>query len=253
MKVIHLGTGTSQGVPIIGCHCAVCQSNNPKDKRLRTSAYIEYKGKSFVIDTGPDFRQQMLREHIEHLDFVLYTHNHKDHLGGLDDIRSFNHLQKQRMDIYANKMVCKCIKNEFPYAFSRHPYPGVPELNLHTINKDKFNVQGIDIQPIQVVHLEMPILGFRIDNFAYITDASYIAPKEKDKLRNLDVLILNALGKKKHYSHFNLEEALAVVDEIKPKRTYFTHMSCRMGLYEETEKELPENCHLGYDGLQIEL
>ncbi|MBO4582073.1 MAG: MBL fold metallo-hydrolase [Bacteroidales bacterium] len=255
MKIILLGTGTSQGVPIIGCQCKVCRSADSKDHRLRSSVYIEHKGKSFVIDTGPDFRAQMLREHITHLDFLLFTHQHKDHLGGLDDIRAFNHLQKQVMDVYANSATCQSIRDEFPYAFCDNPYPGVPEIKLHTIGKDAFDVQGIHIIPIQLMHMHMPILGYRIDNFAYITDANYIAPEETAKLHGLDILILDALRKKKHYSHFNVEEALQLVNEIKPKRTYFTHISHDMGLHAQEDSHfatLPCYCRLGYDGLQLE-
>lgn len=257
MKIILLGTGTSQGVPIIGCNCKVCRSPHTKDKRLRSSVYVEHKGKAFVIDTGPDFRTQMLREHITHLDFVLYTHQHKDHLGGLDDIRSFNHLQKQAMDVYANPATCQCIRNEFPYAFCENPYPGVPEINLHPLQDTQpIDVQGIHIIPIQVKHMNLPILGYRIHNFAYITDASYIAPEEIEKLHGLDLLVLDALRKEKHYSHYNVEQALDLINTIHPKYTYFTHISHYMGIHDEVNNEFKQAgypCRLGYDGLTIEI
>lgn len=255
MKITLLGTGTSQGIPIIGCKCKTCLSSNPKDKRLRTSVYIAHKGKQFVIDTGPDFRQQMLRENIEHIDFLLFTHNHKDHIAGLDDIRAFNHIQKQPIDIYANAMTCRCIHNEFSYAFYDNPYPGVPEITLHEIDSKPFSIQGIDIQPIDVIHFKLPILAYRIDNFAYITDASYIADSEIDKLYNLDLLVVDALRIEKHYSHFCLEEALNLVKKIQPKQTIFTHISHYMGLHEEVNNTLLKgtSCQLGYDGLSIEI
>ena len=253
MRITFLGTGTSQGVPVITCECEVCRSINPKDKRLRSSVLIEHQGKIFVIDTGPDFRQQMLREEVKHVDFVLLTHEHKDHTAGLDDIRAFNFCQKENINVYANKRTCCAIRSEFAYAFSEYKYPGVPEINLCEINNTPFKAKCIYIQPIDVYHFKLPVLGFRIDKMAYITDANSIPEKEMHKLQNLDLLILNALGIKHHYSHFNLEEALQIVDRIKPKTAFFTHISHVMGLHDEVNKSLPSYAQLAYDGLSIEI
>ena len=253
MKVTFLGTGTSQGIPVIGCQCCVCQSEDFHDKRLRSSVLINYKGQQFVIDTGPDFRQQMLREKVNHLDFVLITHGHKDHIAGLDDIRAFNHIQHQAIDIYADKMTCDAITREFHYVFSQNRYPGIPELNMHPVGDEPFEVNDILIEPIHLLHYKLPILGFRIDKLAYITDASFIEGKELEKLENIDVLIINALRIEKHYSHFNLEEAMEIARRVKPKRTYFTHIGHLMGLYKECQSQLPTNMELAYDGLVVEL
>jgi phosphoribosyl 1,2-cyclic phosphate phosphodiesterase len=253
LKVTFLGTGTSQGVPVIGCKCCVCQSDDFHDKRLRSSVLINYKRQQFVIDTGPDFRQQMLREKINHLDFVLITHGHKYHIAGLDDIRAFNHIQHKAMDIYADKMTCDAITREFHYVFSQNRYPGIPELNMHPVGDRPFEANGILIEPIHLLHYRLPILGFRIDKLAYITDASSIEEKELEKLENLDVLIINALRIEKHYSHFNLEEAMKIVQRVKPQRTYFTHIGHLMGLYKECQSQLPTNMKLAYDGLVVEL
>lgn len=253
LEIKVLGSGTSQGVPIIGCQCKVCQSKDWHDHRLRSSVFVAHKGKQFVIDTGPDFRYQMLRSQTTHLDFILLTHIHKDHTGGLDDIRAFNFLQKQSIDVFANQQTCENLKLEFSYAFEEEPYPGAPKIQLKTIENKSFETNGITILPIQLLHLKLPIFGYRIDNFAYITDASYIAKAELDKLKGLDLLILNALRIEKHYSHFNLKEALQVVDYVQPKQTYFTHISHNMGLYKDVEPTLPPNCHLAYDGLTLHI
>jgi phosphoribosyl 1,2-cyclic phosphate phosphodiesterase len=251
MKIIFLGTGTSQGVPVIGCSCDVCQSEDIHDKRLRSSVLIVHKGQQFVIDTGPDFRQQMLQENIRHLDFVLLTHGHKDHIAGLDDVRAFNHIQHKAMDIYADEITCDSITREFYYAFSQNKYPGIPELNLHHVKDLPFTVNDITIIPIQIRHYHLPILGFRIDNMAYITDASHIETKELEKLKDLDILIINALRIEKHYSHFNLEEAILVSEYLQPKQTYFTHISHYIS-YKKYSECLPQNIALAYDGLTIE-
>ena len=251
MKITFLGTGTSQGVPVIACQCAVCQSEDVRDKRLRSSVLVSHKGSQFIIDVGPDFRQQMLRENVCKLDFVLLTHPHKDHTGGLDDVRAFNHLNNNAMDIYANRQTCDALVKDFYYIFDGNDYPGLPKLALHIVENEDFEVNNIKIQPIEAVHYDMTILGYRIDNFAYITDAKYIAKKELNKLKGLDILIINALRAKKHYSHFNLEEAIAIAEYLHPKKTYFTHISHYLS-HEDCNKNLPAGIELAYDGLVIE-
>lgn len=251
MKITLLGTGTSQGVPVVGCQCEVCRSADPRDNRLRTSAFVETDGVNLLIDTGPDLRQQLLREQISHVDAVLVTHEHKDHLAGLDDIRPVYFRQQHPMDIYAMQRVLSVIRKDFDYAFKDNPYPGAPAFQLHPIRYDRFYVKSVEIQPIQVRHLTLPILGFRIGTFAYITDASFVADSELTYLRDLDVLVVNALHREKHYSHFNLEQALHFIDIVKPKHAYLTHVSHHMGLYSDVEKILPSNVTLGYDGLKI--
>lgn len=251
MKITLLGTGTSQGVPVVGCQCEVCRSNDPRDNRTRTSAFVETDGVNLLIDTGPDLRQQLLREHITKVNAILLTHEHKDHLAGLDDIRPIYFRQKAPMDIYAMQRVLAVVRKDFDYAFKDHPYPGAPSFQLHAIRHDPFFVQNVEIQPIQIRHLTLPILGYRIGPFAYITDASFVAESELAYLKNLEVLVVNALHREKHYSHFNLEQALHFIDIVKPKRAYLTHSSHHMGLYADVEKLLPPHVTLGYDGLQI--
>ena len=247
-----LGTGTSQGIPVIGCGCEVCSSDDPRDKRLRTSAMLSVRDKNFVFDTGPDFRQQMLRERVDNVHAVLYTHEHKDHIAGMDDIRPFNFKYRKPLEIYASEAVQVALKREYHYVFSDDKYPGVPEVNIHDIfHTESFDVQGVTFTPIRVLHYKMPVLGFRTGNLAYVTDAKTIAPEEKDKLCGLDVLVLNALRIKPHISHFNLEEALALVDELRPRRAYFTHISHLLGRHEEVSKLLPEGVELAFDGLQV--
>jgi len=214
---------------------------------------VEHKGKTFVIDTGPDFRQQMLREHVKHLDFVLLTHEHKDHIGGLDDIRAFNFTQQENMNVYANKRTCRAIRSEYAYAFDEYKYPGVPEINLIEIDKDPFNAKGISIQPIQLIHFKMPVTGFRIDKMAYITDASFISKEEMLKLQGLDLLVLNALRIKPHYSHFNLEQAINISKQLQAKQTLFTHISHAIGFHDQRNATLPPTIQLANDGLSIEI
>lgn len=251
MKVTFLGTGTSQGVPVITCTCETCLSTDSRDKRLRSSVLIETDELTLVIDTGPDFRQQMLREHVQKLDAVILTHEHKDHIAGLDDIRAYNFMQNCAMDVYARASVHRAIKKEFNYAFSKKKYPGIPQIIQHDITNAPFTIKGLEIIPVEAKHYFLKIFGYRIGNFAYLTDASDIAPKEKKKLLGLDVLVVNALRTKVHYSHYNLEQALNLIRELEPKKAYLTHISHMMGKHEEIEKLLPENVHFAFDGLKI--
>jgi phosphoribosyl 1,2-cyclic phosphate phosphodiesterase len=253
MKVTFLGTGTSQGVPVIACGCNVCASANEKDKRLRSSILVSSPAGNIVVDTTPDFRYQMLREKVGHLEAVLITHSHKDHIAGMDDIRAFNYFQKSAINIYATEFSQGVIKREFAYAFSDFKYPGIPEINLKTIAAADFEVNGLTITPIQVMHHKMPVLGFRIHDFTYITDANYIAPEEKEKIRGSKVLVLNALRREKHISHFTLDEAIALGRELEVPRLYLTHISHQLGLHEEVSEELPPGAALAYDGLSLEI
>ncbi len=253
MKITMLGTGTSQGVPIIGCQCSACTSDDPRDKRLRTSALVEIDDTTILIDAGPDLRQQLLRSQTTKLDAVLFTHEHKDHTAGLDDVRPINFLMHSTLNVYGLQRVMNTIKRDYYYAFKTCKYPGVPELKLNSITTEPFFIHHIPIIPIAIKHLTLPILGYKIGNFAYITDASFITEKEKEKIKNLDVLIINALRIKEHYSHFNLAQALAVIDEVKPKVAYITHIGDGMGKYADIAPKLPENVFLGIDGLTITL
>jgi len=247
MKITFLGTGTSQGVPIIGCQCEVCQSTDARDKRLRSSILIENEGKTFIIDTGPDFREQMLREDIRSLDAVIYTHEHRDHIAGLDDIRGFNFVMGRAIDVYADTNVQNAIRRMYPYIFSEEKYPGIPEINLHHIDGSPFTIDKTTFIPVQVMHHKLPVWGFRIGNFTYVTDANYIAQEEKEKIKGSEILVLNALRKEKHISHFTLEEAMETAKELGVKQVYFTHISHQLGKQEVVEKELPEGFHLAFD------
>lgn len=254
MKVVFLGTGTSQGIPVIGSKHPVCLSEDPRDKRLRTSAYVEVEGVNFVIDTGPDFRQQMLNNNIERVDAILFTHEHRDHVAGFDDIRPFNFMQKAAIPVYGDYRVAKALRSGYPYVFeTENRYPGAPAADLYEIENKPFNVKGIEITPIEVLHLKLPVFGFRIADFTYITDAKRISETELDKIKGSKVLVLNALRIEEHYSHFNLEEALQIVEKVKPERAYFTHISHLLGFHEEVSNQLPENVYLAYDGLTIEI
>lgn len=238
---------------MIGCECVVCSSEDKKDKRLRSSILVQSPKTTLVVDTGPDFRYQMLRQKVKHLDAVLYTHPHKDHLAGLDDIRAFNFFTRKPMDIYADSLTEEALRRDFYYAFSDTKYPGIPELDLHTITLDPFIVGDIPVVPILVWHLKMPVMGFRFGKFTYITDANRIDESEKEKIRGSSVLVLNVLRKTKHISHFNLGEAIDLVKELKVPTAYFTHISHQLGRHQEIEEELPEGCHLAYDGLILEV
>lgn len=252
-KITFLGTGTSQGVPVIGCDCDTCKSNDFRDKRLRTSVLIELEEKVFVIDTGPDFRQQMLRENVKDLTAILFTHEHKDHIAGLDDIRAFNYIHKRPMEVYADARVQKALRREYAYVFAEDKYPGIPEMQTHTIDNSPFNIGDIKIIPIRLMHHNLPIFGFRINDFTYITDTNCIESVEKEKIKGSKVIVVNALRKKKHISHFNLDEALQLIKELQPEQAYLTHVSHLMGKQADVEKELPDNVKFAYDGLSIEL
>jgi len=250
LKVTFLGTGTSQGVPVIACDCTVCKSNDPKDIRLRTSALIETDQLSIIIDSGPDFRYQVLRAKITKLDAILFTHQHRDHISGLDDVRSFNFKQKKAMPIYGNEYVIDQIKREFHYVFE-NKYPGIPKLEIHQIYNRPFVIENLAITPIEVLHHKLPVFGFRIKDFTYITDANTIPAKEMMKIHGSKILVLNALQKDDHLSHFNLREALKVIEIIQPEKAILTHISHNMGLHDEVSNELPSNVFLAYDGLSI--
>jgi phosphoribosyl 1,2-cyclic phosphate phosphodiesterase len=253
MQVTFLGTGTSQGVPVIACHCPVCTSTDPKDSRLRCSVMLEVDGKTIVIDSGPDFRQQMLREQVQHLHAVVFTHEHKDHLSGLDDVRPFNYFTGEPMEVYATERVQLALKREFAYVFSGPQYPGIPRINLNTISNEPFDVMGVPFQPIEVLHHKLPVLGFRVHDFVYITDANYIAPEEKEKIKGAKVLVINALRREHHISHFTLSDAVALVEELQPEQAYFTHISHQLGRHVDVNAELPGNVSCAYDGLKITL
>ncbi len=251
IKVTFLGTGTSQGIPMIACSCEVCQSNDTRDKRLRVSLHLEIAGKSFVIDTGPDFRQQMLRAQINRLDAVLYTHEHKDHTAGLDDIRGFNYFQKAAIPLYAESRVIDQIKREFAYAFEENKYPGVPDIHVHEIDEHPFEIYDISIIPIRVKHFLLDILGFRMGDFTYITDANEISEEELEKIKGSKVLVLNALRKEAHVSHFTLQQALEIIEKVQPEKAFLTHVSHQLGKHAEVENELPDNVFLAFDGLKV--
>lgn len=253
MTITFLGTGTSQGVPVIGCSCEVCKSLDYRDKRLRSSVHIQISGQSFVIDTGPDFRQQMLREGINRLDAVLFTHAHRDHTAGLDDVRAYNFLQKMDMPVYGMPETLHQIQNDFAYIFDEHGYPGLPQIDLRPLSHSPFSVNGVEVTPLPVVHLKLPVLGFRIGDFSYITDANFISEETYEKLRGTNVLVLNALQQEPHISHFTLTEAIQVAQKVGAHKTYFTHLSHKMGLHADVSKILPPNIEIAFDGLSLNL
>lgn len=251
VEVTFLGTGTSQGVPVIACHCDVCESKDLKDNRLRSSVLVTSGGTTIVIDTGPDFRQQMLNARQDNLDAVLFTHEHKDHVAGLDDVRAYNWVQKNSMEVYSVDRVANALRREFHYVFSGDDYPGIPRINLNLIENKPFSINGLEIIPIEVYHYTMPVLGFRIGDFTYITDAKTIAEEEKEKIKGSKVVVLNALRRHEHISHFTLDQAVEMMKELNPEKGYFTHISHYLGKHEDVSQELPGNMQLAYDGLKI--
>lgn len=253
MRITFLGTGTSQGVPVIGCDCKTCRSQDERDKRLRTSLLLEAEDQNIVIDAGPDFRQQMLRAGVRSLKSILLTHEHKDHIGGMDDVRAFNYISKKPIDIYSDRKVQEAIKRTYPYVFAENKYPGVPQMNLITIGDEPFLAGGMEVMPVRVYHYRLPVYGFRFGDFAYITDANYISADNMKKLIGVKYLVINALRKEKHISHFNLREALQLIDEISPRKGFITHISHQMGLHSEVSEELPASVSLAYDGLVVNI
>ena len=253
MKITFLGTGTSQGIPVIACDCKVCTSENPKDNRLRTSILIEENNQTIVIDTGPDFRQQMLRENVQKLDAIVFTHQHKDHVAGMDDIRAFNYKFKKDMDIYCTAEVEEALIREFPYVFSAYKYPGVPEIKVHNIKNEPFIINGVELMPIEGLHYKLPVFGYRIKDFVYLTDVSFVSEREKEKMKGAEVIVLDALRKTPHISHFTMEQAVELLEELKPKQGYLIHISHLMGLHNEVVKELPNFIKPAHDGLILEL
>ncbi|GAB1403923.1 MBL fold metallo-hydrolase [Lentimicrobium sp.] len=251
MKITFLGTGTSIGVPVIACNCPVCTSDDPRDKRFRTSAMIEVNDQRIIIDCGPDFRFQMLKQKVDDIDALIFTHEHRDHIAGLDDVRAFNYILNKNIPIYGTQAVLKAIQTEFPYIFAENRYFGVPQLTIHEICCQPFNIGNTQIEPIQVMHHILPVFGYRIGDFTYITDASAICDEEKQKIKGTKILVINALRNSKHISHFSLNEALDIIREIKPEKAYLTHISHFLGLHREVEAQLPADVHLAYDNLVV--
>ncbi|MCQ2253085.1 MAG: MBL fold metallo-hydrolase [Bacteroidales bacterium] len=252
MKIKFLGTGTSLGVPIIGCDCSICQSTDSRDKRTRSSIIIEEQGKHIVIDTGPDFRSQCLANNVRHIDAVLITHPHRDHLAGLDDIRPFCYIQKQYIPIYASELSCKAIRRDFGYCFAEPKYPGVPDIELHQIEYGQaFQIADITVMPIAVMHAKMEVTAYRIGRFTYITDASLISPESIDLIRGSEYLVVNALRQEAHPSHFNLPQALELIGEINPRQAFITHIGHTLA-HQATETLLPDNVRMAYDGMTAE-
>ncbi len=253
MIVNFLGTGTSHGIPVVACECEVCKSLDYRDKRLRTSIHIAIEGKSLIFDSGPDFRQQVLRERIKHLDALIFTHEHKDHTAGMDDVRGFNYKMKKDVQVYAVPRVIEHLKREFAYVFSEDRYPGVPQIEINAIENKPMIIAGIPVTPIEVMHYKLPVMGFRVGDFTYITDAKTIAEEEMEKIKGTKVLVVNALRKEEHISHFSLDQAIEVIEEINPEKAYLTHLSHQMGLHKDVNEKLPENVAIAYDGLKIQI
>lgn len=250
-SLVFLGTGTSQGVPVIGCECKVCTSNNKKDTRFRTSALIKTQNGNILIDIGPDFRSQMLNSNSTAINSILLTHQHRDHTAGLDDIRPIYYAHKKPIELYAEKDVSKSIKNDFRYLFSDYQYPGKPQININIIQNKPFVTSDVKITPIRVMHHKLPVFGYRIGDLSYITDANYITEEEKKKILNSKVLIINSLQRKPHISHYNLDQSLDLIKELNPEKAYLTHISHEMGTYHSVSRELPKNVFLAYDNLEI--
>ncbi len=251
ITVTFLGTGTSTGVPVVACNCKVCTSTDSRDHRLRTSVMIQVEDHHFVIDCGPDFRYQMIREKVEDISAILFTHGHRDHIAGLDDVRAFNYVLNKTVDIYATEKVIDSINKEFPYILTEKRFFGAPQLQFHVIDNKPFSINGFEFTPIEVLHHKLPVFGFRLGDFTYITDASFISDEEKKKIIGSKVLVINALRKSPHISHFSLEQALEVIRELKPEFAYITHLSHFMGLHDTIQEDLPENVFLAYDGLKV--
>jgi len=253
MIVTLLGTGTSSGVPLIGCDCEVCRSVDFRDKRLRSSIHLAVDGRSIVVDTGPDFRQQVLRLNLKQLDAVLFTHEHKDHTAGMDEIRAYNFRSGRDMPIYARPSVLTQLQREFSYIFAENKYPGTPRVQVNEVYNEPFEAVGVRIIPIEVMHHKLPVYGYRIGDFTYLTDLNYISDQELTKVMGTKMLVLDALQRTPHLSHFTLDQAIAVAQRIGAERTYFTHISHNLGLHRDVEKELPAGIRLGYDGMQIQI
>ena len=257
IRLTFLGTGTSQGVPLIGCKCEVCRSSDPRDNRLRTSAMVEVGNKRFIIDAGADFRQQMLRENISHITAILLTHKHKDHIGGIDDVRALNFVDYPQaihtVHLYGSHDTCECVRKDYDYAFAVNPYRGVPQIELHEFGTQPFEIEGVEIVPIRGKHSRFEVTGFRFGELAYLTDFKEITDAEIAKLQGIKVLVVNALRFEKHDSHFSVGEALQLVEKVAPERTYFTHMSHEVGLHSVANMRLPEGVEFAYDGLKIEI
>ena len=251
-RLTFLGTGTSQGVPMIGCGCEVCKSTDPRDKRLRASVLVEHEGQKILVDAGPDFRYQMLRAGICSLDAILLTHNHKDHTGGLDDIRAFNYHEKKATQIYCEKYVEDSLRQEYSYAFAEVKYPGAPEWNVHIIDEKPFSINGVEIIPIRGKQFKLPVLGYRFGNIAYCTDMNHISEEEYSKLQGLDHFIINCVRRGRHISHYSLEQAIEVAGKVGAEHSWLTHLSHQLPCYEELIKELPEGILPAFDGLAIE-
>ena len=251
LTITFLGTGTSSGVPMVACDCGVCKSNDEKDQRLRSSILVQSSKTSFVVDTTPDFRYQMLREQVKKLDAVLYTHPHKDHIAGLDDVKAFTFVSGNAMEIFANELTQEALKREFYYIFTDKKYPGIPQVNINTIDLTPFSIGDIPVIPILVWHLNMPVLGFRFGDFTYITDANRMEETEKEKIKGSKTLVINALRHKKHLSHFTLDEAINLVQELNVPQAYFTHISHQLGKHQQINSELPNGVELAYDGMRL--
>lgn len=253
LRITVLGSGTSLGVPMIACRCKVCTSGNPKDNRLRPSVLIQVGNKSLVIDIGPDFRMQMLNNDIRHIDGVLMTHSHRDHTAGLDDLRAFNWINKKAVSIYAEPPVIEVLKHDFWYAFTETRFEGLPEIEFQAIDDKPFSLDGIDIVPVRLMHYKLPVLGYRVGDFSYLTDTNFVPREEYSKLKGTKVLIVDGLRNEEHISHFNIKQALELIKEIGPEKAYITHISHQLGLHDEVNAILPPNVELAYDGLVIDI